>query len=251
MKRKKYLFEVCANSVESCLEAQVGGADRVELCAGIPEGGTTPSYGEIVTARQLLKQTKLHVIIRPRGGDFLYSEVEQEIMLRDVEMARRCGADGVVIGCLTAQGDVDLQATRRLMEAAEGLPVTFHRAFDMCRNPHEALEQLIDLGCTRILTSGAQATAEAGIPLLRELQQKAQQRIILLAGCGVNERNIARIAAETGIGEFHFSARVTLESEMIYRNPTVSMGGMVRIEEYERQVTARERVKQTIAQLRP
>ena len=247
---EQYVFEVCANSVESCVEAQAGGADRVELCAGIPEGGTTPSYGEICMARELLTTTRLHVIIRPRGGDFLYSPVEQETMLRDIEMARRCGADGVVIGCLTPQGDIDVALARRLVEAAQGLSVTFHRAFDVCRNPSEALEEIIDLGCHRILTSGAQATAEAGIPLLKQLHEQANGRIRLLAGCGVNEQNILRIASQTGIREFHFSARHTLQSAMQYRNEVVSMGGTVHINEYERNVTSSQRVADTIAQLR-
>ena len=164
---KKYQFEVCANSVESCLAAQAGGADRVELCAGIPEGGTTPSYGEISTARDMLTTTRLHVIIRPRGGDFLYSPIEVRTMLKDIEMARQLGADGVVFGCLTANGEIDLPVMQELMKASQGLSVTFHRAFDVCRDPEKALEQIIELGCNRILTSGQQATAELGIPLLK------------------------------------------------------------------------------------
>lgn len=243
---KKYCFEVCANSVESCVVAQAGGADRVELCAGIPEGGTTPSCGDMATARELLTTTRLHVIIRPRGGDFLYSPVEQRIMLKDIETARSLGADGVVFGCLTPEGDIDLPLMERLMTAAQGMSVTFHRAFDVCRDPHKALEDIIALGCHRILTSGQQPTAEAGIPLLRELQQQAQGRIILLAGCGVNEGNIARIASQTGISEFHFSAREQVESQMRFRNPQVSMGGTVCIEEYSRPVTTVRRVRQTI-----
>ena len=233
---EKYLFEVCANSVESCLAAQTGGANRVELCAGIPEGGTTPSFGDIATARELLKDTRLHVIIRPRGGDFLYSPLEQRIMLQDVENARRLGADGVVFGCLTPEGDVDLPLMERLMEASEGMSVTFHRAFDVCRRPLQALEEIIALGCNRILTSGQQPTAEQGIPLLR-------------AGCGVNEKNIARIAGETGIHEFHFSAREEVVSGMQYRNEAVSMGGTVHISEYARPVTTARRVADTIAAL--
>lgn len=243
---KKYCFEVCANNVESCVAAQAGGADRVELCAGIPEGGTTPSCGDMATARELLTTTRLHVIIRPRGGDFLYSPVEQRIMLKDIDTARSLGADGVVFGCLTPEGDIDLPLMERLMTAAQGMSVTFHRAFDVCRDPHKALEDIIALGCHRILTSGQQPTAEAGIPLLRELQQQAQGRIILLAGCGVNEGNIARIASQTGIIEFHFSAREQVESQMRFRNPQVSMGGTVCIEEYSRPVTTVRRVRQTI-----
>lgn len=129
----------------------------------------------------------MHVIIRPRGGDFLYSPIEQRIMLKDIDNARQLGADGVVFGCLTAKGDVDLSLMRQLIEVSQGMSITFHRAFDVCRNPQEALEQIIELGCNRILTSGAQATAEQGIPLLKKLQQQADGRIILLAGCGINE----------------------------------------------------------------
>lgn len=244
-----YQFEVCANSVESCLAAQAGGADRVELCAGIPEGGTTPSYGDITTARELLTHTRLHVIIRPRGGDFLYTPLEQRIMLKDIENARRLGADGVVFGCLTSEGDIDIALMKQLLEAAQGMSVTFHRAFDVCRQPKQALETLIQLGCHRILTSGAQPTAEQGIPLLKELQAQADGRIILLAGCGVNENNIARIASETGIREFHFSAREQLTSGMQFRNEAVSMGGTVCIDEYSRPVTTAERVRKTIGAL--
>ena len=133
---KKYQFEVCANSVESCLAAQAGGADRVELCAGIPEGGTTPSYGEISTARDMLTTTRLHVIIRPRGGDFLYSPIEVRTMLKDIEMARQLGVDGVVFGCLTANGEIDLPVMQELMKASQGLSVTFHRAFDAVSYTH-------------------------------------------------------------------------------------------------------------------
>ena len=231
---KNYLFEVCTNSVESCIAAQEGGANRVELCAGFPEGGTTPSYGEIAMAREVLTTTRLHVIIRPRGGDFLYSPVEVKTMLKDIEMARQLGADGVVFGCLTTNGGIDVPVMKQLMEASKGLSVTFHRAFDVCRDASEALEQIIDLGCDRILTSGQQATAELGIPLLKELRER------------VNEKNICRIAKETGIQEFHFSARESIKSGMEYKNEAVSMGGTVHISEYERNVTTVKRVKDTI-----
>lgn len=250
MQTDKYLFEICTNSVDSCIAAQTGGANRVELCAGIPEGGTTPSYGEISMAREVLSETRLHVIIRPRGGDFLYSPIEIKTMLRDIEMAKTIGANGVVFGCLTTKGEIDLPAMRELMSASEGMSVTFHRAFDVCCNPQEALEQIIELGCDRILTSGQQATASAGIPLLKELQKQADGRIILLAGCGVNESNIAQIAKETGIQEFHFSAREVIKSAMEYKNENVSMGGTVHINEYERNVTTAQRVRNTISSLK-
>lgn len=246
----RYQFEICTNSVESCMAAQAGGANRVELCAGIPEGGTTPSYGEIAIARELLKETKLHVIIRPRGGDFLYSPVEVRTMLKDIEVARTLGVDGVVFGCLTANGEIDLAMMKELMAASKGLSVTFHRAFDVCQDASKTLEQIIELGCNRILTSGQQPNAEVGIPLLQELHKQADGRIILLAGCGVNEKNIHRIACETGINEFHFSARENLVGGMKYKNEAVSMGGTVHINEYERNVTTAERVGRTIDAIR-
>ena len=243
----KSKIEICANSVESAAKAQEGGAYRVELCAGIPEGGTTPSFGEIRMARQLLQQTKLHVIIRPRGGDFLYTQLEQEIMLHDIKVARQLGADGVVFGCLTAEGNVDVPAMKKLMNAVGDMSVTFHRAFDMCRNPMEALEDIIELGCHRILTSGQEANAPAGAALLKELIEKADGRIIIMPGCGVKPSNILELAEETGATEFHFSGRSSLESDMIYRNPKVSMGGTVKIEEYQRDVTDVEIVKEAVS----
>lgn len=245
-----YKFENCANSVESCLEAQRAGIDRVELCAGIPEGGTTPSYGDILVARKLLTATKLHVIIRPRGGDFLYSDVEKEIMLEDVRMSRRLGVDGVVFGALTAEGDVDMEFMRQLMKEAEGMSVTFHRAFDVCRDPFLALEQIIELGCHRILTSGQMPKAEEGVELLHELVERASERIIIMPGCGVNASNIAHIAEATGAREFHFSGRSKRESGMLFRKSRVSMGGAVVIDEYSRDVTDVEIVKETIDRLK-
>jgi copper homeostasis protein len=146
----EYLLEICANSVKSCVEAQKGGAYRVELCAGIPEGGTTPSYGDIILARQLLN-IKLNVIIRPRGGDFLYDDLEHKIMLQDIKNAVNLGADGVVFGCLTADGDIDIKRNKELIEAAGDLSVTFHRAFDMCKDPFVALEKIIELGFDKYL----------------------------------------------------------------------------------------------------
>ncbi len=245
---KDYKFEVCANSVESCIAAQQGGAHRVELCAGIPEGGTTPSWGEIVTARRKI-DIKLHVIIRPRGGDFLYSEVEKEAMIADIEMARKAGADGLVFGGLTPDGDIDLPLMRELMAAAGDCPVTFHRAFDRCRNPFQALEELVDLGVTRILTSGQQPTAPQGADLLRRLVERASGRVIILAGCGVNETNIRQLAEESGVDEFHFSAREKVRSAMKYSNPEVLMGS-ADVDEYVRDVTTAERVRCTIGQLK-
>lgn len=245
-----YKIEICANSVASCLEAQKGGAYRVELCAGIPEGGTTPSYGEIAVARELLN-IKLNIIIRPRGGDFLYSDVEHKTMLHDIKIAKKLGVDGVVIGCLKADGTIDMERNRELIAAAEGMSVTFHRAFDMCKNPFESLEQIIALGCDRLLTSGQQPTAIEGISLLSQLVEKAGDRIIIMPGSGVNEDNIAILADETKAKEFHFSAREPIDSKMEYRNPDLKMGGaVVEIDEFVNNVTAADKVKRTIDKLK-
>lgn len=239
----KYVLENCANGAESALRAQEGGADRVELCAGIPEGGTTPSLGEIRLTRRLLTHTRLHVIIRPRGGDFCYSPDELEAMVTDIKAAREEGADGVVFGALRSDGCIDRNAMHKLMSASQGLSVTFHRAFDVCRDPMEALEQIIGLGCDRILTSGQAATAEEGTALLAKLVEEAGNRIIIMPGCGVNASNIARIARQTGAQEFHFSGRSKVSSPMTYRNPKVSMDGTVRIDEYSRDVTDPEKIR--------
>lgn len=245
---KKGKIEVCTNSVASCVEAQKGGAMRVELCAGIPEGGTTPSQGTITVTRELI-EIPIHVIIRPRAGDFLYSPEEIRVMERDIAVAKDCGANGVVIGCLTPKGEIDCKLTEQLVKCANGLSVTFHRAFDMCVDPMKALEELINLGCNRILTSGQMPTAEAGIPLLRKLVEKSAGRIIILPGCGINENNIWKIAKETGAEEFHLSAREAIPSGMTYRNPKVSMGGTVQVDEYAEPRTSAKRVQQTLASL--
>ena len=224
----------------------MGGASRVELCAGIPEGGTTPSYGEIKTAQALTSTIDINVIIRPRGGDFLYTEAEVEAMMLDIELCKQLGVHGVVFGCLTSEGDIDVPLMRRLIEAAKPLSVTCHRAFDVCRDPFAALEQLIELGCDRILTSGQQSTAEKGIPLLKHLVEKAGERIIIMPGCGVREGNIARIEAETGAREFHTSARSVVHSQMRYRKEEVPMGSSAVTSEFETVQTDREKVKQFV-----
>lgn len=242
-----YTFEICANSAESCVAAQAGGAHRVELCASMPEGGTTPSFGEIRLARKLI-DIRLHVIIRPRGGDFLYTPLELDIMEEDIHMARQAGADGVVFGCLTPEGDLDMPAMRRLMKISEGMSVTFHRAFDYVRSPEQVLEHLIDLEVNRVLTSGQQPTAMQGASLLAELVRQAAGRIVIMPGCGVNEWNIAELAACTGASEFHFSARELKESKMLLRNPALSMGSSDQ-DEYAYPVTTAERVRHTIQAL--
>lgn len=248
MKREEFMVEVCANGVESCLAAQEGGADRVELCAGIPEGGTTPSYGEIKVARRVLTTTRLHVIIRPRGGDFLYSDLEVERMAADIAVCRELGVDGVVFGCLKADGTIDVEKNRYLMEHSRGMSVTMHRAFDRVANPEQALETVIDLGFDRILTSGQQPKAIQGVELLARLNSQAAGRIILMAGSGVTEQNIREIREATGLHEFHFSGRESFASVMQYVNPNLYMGRPGANEASLDYTTAR-RVTATIAQL--
>ncbi len=214
----------------------------MELCAGIPEGGTTPSYGEIKTAQALTSHIDINVIIRPRGGDFLYTPAEIESMLQDIELCRELKVHGVVFGCLTKEGDVDVELMRRFIDAARPLSITCHRAFDVCRDPFVALEQLIDLGCDRILTSGQQSDAVKGIPLIAELVKRADGRIIIMPGCGVRESNIAKIEAETGAKEFHTSARRIIYSRMEYRNENVPMGSNIVSSEFETVETDRRKV---------
>lgn len=242
------MVEVCANGVESCLAAQQGGADRVELCAGIPEGGTTPSYGEIKVARRVLATTRLHVIIRPRGGDFLYTDLEVERMAADIAVCRDLGVDGVVFGCLRADGTVDMDRNQYLMECSKGMSVTFHRAFDRTVDPEQALEDVIALGFDRILTSGQQPKAEQGIDLLAKLNRQAAGRIVLMAGSGVTEQNIRHIQEATSLTEFHFSGREPKPSAMLYVNPSLYMG-RPGANEAALDYTTSRRVAATIAQL--
>lgn len=242
------MVEVCANGVESCIAAQEGGADRVELCAGIPEGGTTPSYGEIKVARRVLTTMRLHVIIRPRGGDFLYSDLEVERMAADIAVCRDLGVDGVVFGCLKADGTIDVEKNRYLMECSKGMSVTMHRAFDRAANPEQALETIIDLGFDRILTSGQQPKAIQGVDLLARLNRQAAGRIILMAGSGVTEQNIKEIRDVTGLNEFHFSGRESVPSAMQYVNPNLYMG-RPGANEASLDYTTSRRIAATIAQL--
>jgi copper homeostasis protein len=234
--------EVCVDSVEGAVAAQDGGAVRVELCDNLIEGGTTPSAGTIALARRHI-DIGLNVIIRPRGGDFCYSDIEYEVMRYDVAEAKRLGADGVVIGMLTPDGDVDVSRVSGLIEVARPLSVTFHRAFDVCRDPFAALETLIDLGVDRVLTSGQEQSVLEGVDLIAELVRRAGDRIIVMPGGGLNERNVGKIVAQTGVKEIHVSARSSVDSTMIHRNPRVFMGGELRPPEYARMTTDAARVK--------
>lgn len=218
-------LEVCANSVGSAVAAQEGGAVRVELCENLHEGGTTPSYGQILLARKLL-HIQLYVLIRPRPGDFLYNDTEFEIMKADVQHCRESGCDGIVIGILNADGSIDKTRCAELIALAhsKGLGVTFHRAFDMCADMEQALEHIIDLGCERILTSGGKSTAIEGSPMIAHLISKAAGRISIMPGAGINQHNVVDLVHYTGAKEIHSSARSKIKSQMAWRNDHIIMG---------------------------
>ncbi len=231
----EYRIEVCANSMESAVIATESGAYRIELCAAMSEGGTTPSYGEIAATRKHVN-CKLNVLIRPRGGDFLYSPEELDIMRMDIEMAKSLGVDGIVIGCLNADGTVDEHAMKSLMQSAGKMSVTFHRAFDMTADPFAALETIISLGCNRILTSGQSVSAYSGTELLAKLVKQADGRISIMPGCGISAQNIRYIAENTHAYEFHMSGKGKVDSAMNYRKEGVAMGASPE-DEYKRYVT--------------
>ena len=241
-----FRFEVAVDSLESALTAQDCGVDRIELCADLGIGGLTPSAGMIALASERLR-IPIHVIIRPRRGDFLYSAAEFDIMRRDIVMAKAAGAQGVVLGMLMADGGLDLERTGELLELAKPMSLTFHRAFDMCRQPELALEQLIELGVQRLLSSGQAQSAEAGMALLAALVRRAAGRIIIMPGAGINEANIRRIAETTGAREFHFSARQMVDGPMRYRKAGLSMGED--ISEYARSTASAERIRDAMSAL--
>ena len=213
-----YLIEIATTDFTSTRSAVEGGADRIELCAALSEGGTTPSYGTIRQCRESF-DIPIFPIIRPRSGDFLYKDPEFRLMMHDVRTCKELGCEGVVIGLLEKRGGIDLPRTQKLVDAAYPLEVTFHRAFDRCRDPFEALEQLIQIGCQRILTSGQQPTAPEGVELIARLVQAADDRIIILPGSGVRKENIRELKEKTGAVEFHSSLRTKLKSSMEFIHP--------------------------------
>ena len=212
------ILEIAANSLASALAARDGGADRIELCANLAEGGTTPSFGTLATTRDALR-IPIYVLIRPRAGDFLYGSNERDEMLRDIEACAQLGCDGVVIGALDAEGDVDIALCRDLIAAAGKLGVTFHRAFDVARDQRSALETITSLGCERVLTSGACASAQEGAESIAALVKQADGRIRIMAGGGVRTEQLPELIARTGANEFHASAGVPRISAMRHHNP--------------------------------
>ena len=240
------IFEVCVDSVAGVAAASTAGAERVELCADLLEGGITPSRGMVHQARSIAG-IGLNVMIRPRGGDFLFDDDEMAAMEADIESSKAEGADGVVIGLLTADARIDVERTRRLIAVARPMSVTFHRAFDMTVDPFAALDTLIELGVDRVLTSGQEATVLEGAPLLAELVRRAGERIVVMPGGGITARNIDRIVVEVRPREIHFAALEPAPSGMQKRREHVFMGGTLRPPEYDRLATSVATIRAVMA----
>ncbi len=240
------ILEICACDIESVYEAARGGADRVELCCALSEGGLTPSAGMIEEA-MTVPGIKVNVLIRPRSGDFVYTEDEQNVMIRNIQFCRKLGVNGIVFGALTPDGEIDMEVCRRIIKEAEGMHLTFHRAFDMCRDPRKAVRDIRELGFDRILTSGQAVSAMAGTGLIRDLQNEFPDMIFIAAG-GVIPSNVTEIIAETGVREVHASAKTTVKSGMKFRRVDVSMGN-VGMDEYMHQTSDTETIRKIVAKL--
>ncbi len=235
-------LEICCYSAESAIKAEQAGAHRIELCDNFTEGGTTPSYATIKYCVEKLN-IPVNVIVRPRGGDFLYSEAEFEIIKEDVLKIKELGANGVVIGFLTPKGKIDLKKTKEIIDLAAPLEITFHRAFDMCRNHLQALEELKSIGIKRILTSGSKNNAFEGSDLIKKLVEQAKGKIIIMPGSGINQHNLPEIIQKTGAKEFHTSAKTFVNSKMEYFNPAINMGRNQSVDEYKRISVNSEQIK--------
>ncbi len=236
------MFEACVDSLESSIAAQEGGADRLELCADLLEGGITPSAGTIdLVCRHV--NIPVMIMIRPRGGDFCYSDLEFEEMKCDIEFVKQFNVAGIVLGILNDDGTVDKERTKILIQQARPMQVTFHRAFDMTRNPFEALDDLIDLGVDRVLTSGQELTVVEGIETLKKLVKKAGDEIVIMPGGGVDENNAAEIVSKCGVKEIHASARERKESRMKFRNSKTTMSDSTNMTEYELMFTSAGRIR--------
>jgi len=236
------LVEACVNSPLSAIEAEKGGANRVELCDNLYEGGTTPSAATIKMTSQNIG-IALHVLIRPRGGDFLYTDLEFEVMLHDIEYCKQNGVKGVVVGVLKENGTVDVQRTNELVKAAYPISVTFHRAFDMVDEPLKALEDVIATGCHRILTSGLSNKAWDGREMIAELVRHAGDRITIMAGSGINKENAEKLVQLTGVKEIHTSSRSSYPSKMKFQKKNIFMGGLSEIPEFENSMTDAQKIK--------
>jgi len=243
------ILEVCCGSLASAIAAHEGGAHRVELCANLYEGGTTPSHGILELAREKLG-IKINVLVRPRGSDFVYNEDEMEIIRRDVAKCKELGIDGVVIGFLTPSGEIDTAKTKEIVELARPMSVTFHRAFDMCKDSYVALDELIEIGVDRILTSGQVNMAPDGVDLIAELVRKAGDQVIIMPGAGLEVENIAEFHAKVGAKEYHSTLWAKVESIMEFRMQGVFMGGLPEIPEFTWMQTDPERVRLFLEQLK-
>ena len=244
-----YKLEICVDNSESAFIAQEAGADRVELCDNLTEGGTTPSLGTILTVRKDLK-IALNVIIRPRGGDFMYSDTEIEIMKKDIEICREIGADGVVLGILKRDGNIDVERTSELIKLARPMSVTFHRAFDMCYDPVKGLKDIIKTGADRLLTSGHKNSAYEGLDLIAGMVKQADGRIIIMAGGGINLSNIERVIKRSNAAEFHLTARKIINSRMNFLRDGISLGGNKEINEYSRKVADAVMIRKIVSLLK-
>jgi len=233
-------LEVCANGYESALAAQNGGAKRVELCDNLAEGGTTPSYAQIALAKKNLS-IEIWPIIRPRGGDFLYTDLEFELIKEDIKICKSLNCDGVVIGILKADGEIDKERCAILIELAKPLSVSFHRAFDMSNNLEKSLEDLIELGIVRVLSSGASSSAIKGAETLARLVLQAKGRISIMPGAGINENNLQQLIDKSSATEFHASAKEFVSSKMKFRNSESKMGNID--DEYQYELSSVEKVR--------
>ena len=245
----EFKLEICVDSAISALNAQSAGADRIELCDNLGEGGTTPGYGMIISARNNLS-IGIHVLIRPRGGDFLYSDTEYDIMRRDIELCGENGIDGIVTGILLPDGTIDVERTARLIEFAYPMTATFHRAFDMCADPVRGLEDVIATGASRLLTSGQQNKALDAVELIRQLVIQAGERLIVMPGGGIDETNAAQIITATKAKELHLTGRMEIDSDMIFRRQGISMGSLPGNPEFKRKIADPEKIKKIIESLK-
>ena len=243
------LIEICVEGIDGLVAAQAAGADRAELCASLLEGGLTPSAG-VVKQAVAVAMIPFYVIVRPRGGDFLYSELEFLTMIDDVRACREMGVAGVVVGCLTPDGRIDEARMSELVEAARPMKVTCHLAFDMTRDPEEAIEALVRCGVDRVLTSGQHDTALEGIDVLKRTHDAARGRILVMACGSLDETNVAEVLLRSGVDELHFAASAVRPSGMKFRNPNVGMGDTALEREFEITITDPGFVRRTIAAAR-
>lgn len=234
-------MEICIDSVESAVNAAEGGASRLELCSNLVEGGTTPSLGMLRVIKKMV-DIPVFVMIRPRGGDFLYTDTEFQVMVENVSLMKKNGADGIVFGILNADGAIDERRSQTIIDLSRPLPVTFHRAFDMVREPERSLHILIKMGVDRVLTSGLDSTALEGLPVIRNLVKIGRGKITVVPGGGINERNLERILVGSGAVEYHCSARSSRSSVMGYCNSAVNMGASFGPPEFSVKVADKEKV---------